>query len=129
MQSPISQELPPMMPDIYSYTKMDYTSSQTQMFRSTHSLQWRHNRRERVLNHQPYHCLRNRLFRRRSKKTSKLRVTGLCVGNPPVTGEFPAQLVSNAKMFPFNDVIMCGLILVDVGSDNGLLPDSTKPLS
>ena len=34
---------------------------------------------------------------RRSKKTSKLRVTGLCEGNPPVTGEFPAQRVSNAK--------------------------------
>ena len=28
---------------------------------------------------------------RRSKKISKLRVTGLCVGNSPVTGEFPAQ--------------------------------------
>ena len=26
----------------------------------------------------PHHCLLNRLFRRRSKKTSKLRVTGLC---------------------------------------------------
>ena len=25
------------------------------------------------------------------KKTSKLRVTGLCDGNSPVTGEFPAQ--------------------------------------
>ena len=25
------------------------------------------------------------------KKTSKLRVTGLCEGNSPVTGEFPAQ--------------------------------------
>ena len=97
MQSPISQELPPMMPDIYSYTKMDYTNSQTQMFRSTHSLQWRHNRLDGVLNHQPYHSLRNRLFRRRSKKTSKLRVTGLCVGNSPVTGEFPTQLVSNAE--------------------------------
>ena len=29
-------------------------------------------------NHQPHDCLFNRLFRRRSKKTSKLRVTGLC---------------------------------------------------
>ena len=29
--------------------------------------------------------------RRRSKKTSKLRITGLCEGNSPVTGEFPAQ--------------------------------------
>ena len=43
----------------------------------------------------------NRLFRRRSKKTSKLRVTGLCGGNSPVTGEFPSQ----REMFPFDDVI------------------------
>ena len=33
---------------------------------------------------------------RKSKKTSKLRVTGLCAGNSPVTGEFPAQRASNA---------------------------------
>ena len=33
----------------------------------------------------------------RSKKTSKLRVTGLCVGNSPVTGEFPVQMASNAE--------------------------------
>ena len=31
------------------------------------------------------------------KKTPKLRVTGLCVGNSPGTGEFPAQMVSNAE--------------------------------
>ena len=42
-------------------------------------------------------CLLNRLFRRRSKKTSKLRVTGLCEGNSPVTGEFPTQRASNAE--------------------------------
>ena len=36
----------------------------------------------------------NRLFGRRSKKTSKLRVTGLCAGNSPATGEFPAQKAS-----------------------------------
>ena len=35
--------------------------------------------------------------RRRSKKTSKVRVTGLCEGNSPVTGEFPAQKASNAE--------------------------------
>ena len=61
------------------------------------SLQWRHNGRDDISNHQPYDCLLNRLFRRRSKKTSKLRVTGLCVGNSPVTGEFPTQRVSNAE--------------------------------
>ena len=37
------------------------------------------------------------LFRRRSRKTSKLRVTGLCAGNSSVTGEFPAQMASNAE--------------------------------
>ena len=35
--------------------------------------------------------------RRRSKKTSKPRVTGLCAWNSPVTGEFPAQMASNAE--------------------------------
>ena len=49
-----------------------------------------------VSNHQPLDCLLNRLFSGRSKKTSKLCVTGLCVGDSPVTGEFPAQMVSNA---------------------------------
>ena len=33
------------------------------------------------------------------KETSKLRVTGLCVGNSPVTGEFPAQKASNVEDF------------------------------
>ena len=61
------------------------------------SLQWRRNGRDGVSNHQPDDCLLNRLFRRRSKKTSKLRGTGLCEGNSPVTSEFPAQMVSNAE--------------------------------
>ena len=58
---------------------------------------WRNNGRDGVSNHQPHDCLLNRLFCRRSKKTSKLRVTGLCAGNSPVTGEFPAQMSSNAE--------------------------------
>ena len=42
-------------------------------------LQWRHNGCDGVSNHQPHGCLLNHLFGRRSKKTSKLRVTGhLC---------------------------------------------------
>ena len=60
-------------------------------------LQWRQNGHDSVLNHQPRDCLLNRLFRRRSKKTSKLRVTGLCAGYSPVPGEFPAQMASNAE--------------------------------
>ena len=60
-------------------------------------LQWRHNAHDDVSNHQTHHCLLNRLFRRKSKKTSKLRVTGLCAENSPVTGEFLAQRSSNAE--------------------------------
>ena len=61
------------------------------------TLRWRHNGPDCVSNHQPHDCLLNRLFQHRSKKTSKLRVTGLCVGNSPGTGEFPAQRASYAE--------------------------------
>ena len=47
--------------------------------------------------HQPRDCLLNRLFRRRLEKISKLHVAGLCAGNSPVTGEFPAQRASEAE--------------------------------
>ena len=65
--------------------------------RRCNALKWRHNGRDGVSNHQPDDCLFNRLFRRRWKRTSKLRVTGLCVGNSPGTGEFPAQMASNSE--------------------------------
>ena len=61
------------------------------------TLRWRHNDHDCVSNHQPHHCLLNCLFGRRSKKTWKLHVTGLCARNSPGTGEFPAQMVSNAE--------------------------------
>ena len=61
------------------------------------ALQWRHIERDDVSNHQRLDGLLNRLLRRRSKKTSKLRVTGLCGGNSPVIGEFPSQRTSNAE--------------------------------
>ena len=61
------------------------------------ALRWRHNKHHCVSNHQPHDCLLNRLFRCRSKEISKLRVTGLCAGKSPVTGEFPTQRASNAE--------------------------------
>ena len=61
------------------------------------ALQWRHKERDGVSNHRHLDCLPNRLFRRSSKKTSKLRVTHLCEVNSPVIDEFPAQRVSNAE--------------------------------
>ena len=69
-------------------------------------LHWRHNELDGVSDHQPHDCLLTCLFRHRSNKTSKIRVTGLCEGNSPGTGEFPAQKPITRKMFPFDDVIM-----------------------
>ena len=82
-------------------------------------LQGRHNERDGVSNHRRLDCLLNRLFRHRWKKTSKLCVTGLCVGNSPVTGEFPSQRPVTRKMFSF-DVIM------DL-SDSSLSLNSLRP--
>ena len=78
----------------------------TQTFAIELSLQWRHNERGGVSNHRRRECLLKRLFRRISKKTSKLHVTDIYDGNSPVTGGFPSQRSSNAEMLPFDDVIM-----------------------
>ena len=49
----------------------------------------------------------SKIFRNvRSKKTSKLRITGHCEGNLPITGEFPSQRLVTRKMLPFDDVII-----------------------
>ena len=61
------------------------------------TLQWHHNEHDGVSNHRCLNCLLNCLFRHRSKKTSKLYVTGLCEGDPPVTGGFPSQRASNVE--------------------------------
>ena len=70
------------------------------------SSQWRHNGRDGVSNHWRLDGFLNHLFRRRSKNTSKFRITGLCEGNPTVTGGFPSKNASNGEMFPFHDVII-----------------------
>ena len=69
-------------------------------------LHWRHNDHGGVSNHQPHGCLLNLLVRRRSKKTSKLRVTGLCAGNSPGPVNSPHKGPVTRKMVPFDDVIM-----------------------
>ena len=81
-------------------------SSGRDIFCLKNSLRWRHNERDSVWNHQPHDCLLNGLFRHRSKKTSKLRVTGLCVGNSPGPVNSPHKGPVTRKMFPFDDVIM-----------------------
>ena len=73
-------------------------------------------------NHQPHDCLLNRSFRCRSKKTSKLRITGLCARNSLVTVEFPPQMASNANMFSFDDVIMIKMVPVTQEAEKVLSP-------
>ena len=84
------KDLVPDMPQSFIWINAGF-------FSRMHTLQWRHNEHNGVSNRQPRDCLLNRLFRRRSKKTSKLRVTGLCAENTPVTGEFNVQMTSNVK--------------------------------
>ena len=84
----------------YPYSTFDCKPSAT----LAPSLQWRHNGCDDVSNHQHHDCLLSRLTRRRSKKTPKLRVNGLCEGNSPVN--FPQRWPVTRKMFTFDDVIM-----------------------
>ena len=84
----------PLSEPMLTYSQLDLEEQTSVMFEWKYItfnslkcilLQWRHKGRDGVLNHQPPHCLLNRLFRSTSKKTSKLRVTGLCAGNSPRT--------------------------------------------
>ena len=70
------------------------------------TLQWRHVERDGVSNYWCLDCLPNRLFKHRSKKTSKIRVTVVCEGNPPVTGGSPHKGSVTRIMFSFDDVII-----------------------
>ena len=78
---------------VFQYERSTWSETGISMLTS----HWCHNVQDGVSNHQLHHCLLNRLFRRRSKKISKLRVTGLCAGKSPVTGEFPTQMASNVE--------------------------------
>ena len=68
------------------------------------TLRWHHNERDGITNYRLLDCLLNHLFRSRSKKTPKLRVTGYCEGNSPMTS--PHKRPVTRKMFPLDYVIM-----------------------
>ena len=70
------------------------------------ALQWRHNERDGVSNYQPRDCLLNRLFGRRSKKTSKLASLAFVQGIHRGPVNSPHKGPVTRKMFPFDDVIM-----------------------
>ena len=78
----------------------------------TSTLKWRHNGRDGVSNHQPHVCLLNRLCRFRSQKTSKFRVTGLCVDTQTQFAydgvDETHSLHSKNYITPFEFVVFCG---------------------
>ena len=90
-------ELPIVTQCIFMHYHVFVLRSGSNKWDGIQALRWRHNGRDSISNHQPHDCLLNLLFRCRSKKTSKLCVSGLCVGNSPGTGEFPAQMASNVE--------------------------------
>ena len=61
------------------------------------TLQWRHNERDGVSNHQPHDCLLNSLFKAQIKENIKVPRHCPFMGNIPVTSEFLAQGASNAE--------------------------------
>ena len=109
------------------------------------SLQWRHNGCDSVRNHQPHDCLLNRLFRRRSKKTSKLHVTGLWAGKSPVISPHKGQwcgaltfslicvwMASNAENVSIwwrhhvpRDITMLNMIQINFEPKNSLLASAS----
>ena len=76
------------------------------IYKQNITVHWRHNDHDGVSNHQPHGCLLNRLFRRRWKKTWKLRVTGLCAGNSQGPMNSPHKGPVTRNKFPIDDVIM-----------------------
>ena len=74
-----------------------------QMFKP---LQWRHNGRDGVSNHQPHHWLLNRLFRRRSQKNESSASLAFVRGIHRWPVNSPHKWPVTRKMFPFDDVIM-----------------------
>ena len=99
-------EIKTSMENLWQRTINDLILSNTYWCSFPNALQWRYNERDGGSNHQPHDCLLNSFSRRRSKKTSKLRVTGLCAGIHRGPMNYPHKGPVTWKMFPFDDVIM-----------------------
>ena len=80
----------------------------TSQFRwaSWYSLQWRHNERDGVSNHQPHDCLINPLFRHRSRKHQNSASLAYVRGIHRSPANSPHKWPVTRKMFPFHDIIM-----------------------
>ena len=52
------------------------------------------------------------------KENIQVSVTCFCEGNSPVTDKFPAQWASGAERFPFDDLIIIGMLPQIEGRNN-----------
>ena len=83
-----------------------------------HALHWRHNERDGISNHQPHDCLLNHLFRRKSKKKSKLTSLAFVRGIHWWVMNSPQKGPVTRKMFPFDDIIMVKCVLIQSSNHN-----------
>ena len=93
--------------DYPSRVQWEHTLDQRYFVRIT--LQWRHNERDGVSNHQPHHCLLNRLFKAQIKENVKAppRHWPLCwkfTGDRWIPSVHKGPVTR--KIFPFDGVIM-----------------------
>ena len=72
----------------------------------TITLHWRHNDKRWRLKSPASRLFTQSFIQAQIKETSKLRVTGLCVGNSPGPVNSPHKGPVTRKIFPFDDVIM-----------------------
>ena len=89
---------------VHQISKMSFVKPR--LLQTSYALQWHHNERYVVSNHQPHDCLLNRLFRRRWKNTNAPRHWPLWEGilRWPVNSFHKGPITR--KMFPFADVIV-----------------------
>ena len=73
-------------------------------------LQWCHNERDGVSNHQPHHCLLNRLFKVQIKESIKAPRHWPLWGE--FTGDFPAQRASNAENVSICDIMVSAIYTI-----------------
>ena len=75
-------------------------------------LQWRHNGRDGVSNNQPHDCLFNRLFRHRSKKTSKPASLAFVRGIHRWPVNSPHKGPVTRKLVPFHDASLTDMFKI-----------------
>ena len=74
-----------------------------------HSVQWRYRSTKDVPNRQHPQCFFNSLFWLTKTKYQSSTLMAVCVGNPPVTGEFTAQRASNHAVLIISHVVVLSL--------------------